>query len=251
MESKILKRVVAGVVLVLAMGGYGYYKYREEKLNVLYEQIRVGDSTACEAALRELGTYKGATATKMLLTMARGRLPMWCSHYEVIQMLASRKDPSIAPTLANLLQPQYLSMTRHAAAEALLKLQCAEECVANVVHSLERISAGEPPFDERTIAISSEIKTKRMQRELDLHNTLYKVLSRNRDATNNVLADVYGVGTPAPSKFALDLISRMQFRDACPFVLESQRLLKDEPEDLFPIAPRAEVESTVHSLKCK
>lgn len=75
-------------------------------------------------------------------------------------------------------------------------------------------------------------------------------LRRESASTMGVLAQVRGVGTDAPSRFALALLSRMRFRGACPALLESKRLLRQSSTDSFH-APREELDSTSRALGCQ
>ena len=94
------------------------------------------------------------------------------------------------------------------------------------------------------------MKVEVRKEQVALYQTLYGILRRERQATIVSLAQVYGLGTDAPSKFALSLLSRMQFHDACPALLQSDHLVKQSSAELF-TAPREELESTLDAVKCR
>ncbi len=86
--------------------------------------------------------------------------------------------------------------------------------------------------------------------EQKLYEALYGVLKRESRETLNTLIQVYGLGTDAPSKFGLSIVSRMRFREACPFVVQSDEIVKQSSADFFR-APREEIQSTLREVECR
>ena len=64
-----------------------------------------------------------------------------------------------------------------------------------------------------------------------------------------VLYQAYGVGTNAPSKFGIVVLSRMQFPGGCPALMQSKKFLDQSSADSF-LAPREELGAAVRSLNC-
>ncbi|HMD33239.1 MAG TPA: hypothetical protein VKG84_15090 [Candidatus Acidoferrales bacterium] len=143
--------------------------------------------------------------------------------------------------------------TRQAAAEALRDLPCGSECVVSVLHYLERIASGESNSEDRWVpppSVEEAIARMRKKSQQGAYDALYSVLRNQKRETLTALAKVYGLGTPAPSVFALDLVSRAALPEACPLLLQSDRDLRELPDKEFR-APRQELQASLSSLKCK
>ena len=128
-----------------------------------------------------------------------------------------------------------------------------EESVKSIFHYLERVSQGEPNYEDRTsfpAGLNESVKADIAKDQEALYQTLYLVLKQQGRLTLGALIQMHGLGTDAPSKFSLSLLARMQFREACPLVLRSEQTVKQSSPDSF-LAPRKELELTVESLKCQ
>jgi len=260
MQKAVLKRALAIVVILAVAVGYVFYRYREQTIDHLYAEA-AGLSPAfrgtrqAQAATKRLGTYRGARSKQMLLNIALGRTPIvWPDvQREAIEALMSRNDTGISVIFAGILQPYQPLPTRQAAAQALRSLPCTGECVKSILHYLERVLQGEPNYEDRTrlaAGLDEGIKADVKKDQQALYETLYEVLKREARATLDVLVQVHGLGTDAPSKFSLALVSDMQFREACPLVLRSDALAKRSSADSF-LAPREELQLTLRSLRCQ
>jgi hypothetical protein len=245
---------------VAGASGYSLYQYRDRQIERLYAESAglppfFRGTTEAERAAKKLGTYRGQKVTSMLLNIALGRTPLRWPAIEstAIDALANRREPRLSESLAMLLQPQQPLPAREAAARALQKLPCDLACVESILHYLERISYGELNYEDRSTfppGLSEGIKAGNQRDQEAVYQFLYTALRHERRNTLVVLAQVYGLGTDAPSKFALSLLSRMQLRDACPALLQSERLVKQSSAELFD-APRAELKATVDVVKCR
>lgn len=260
MLAAVSKRWLVGATVAVVTVGYALYRYRERQMDNLYAEAG-GASPAfhgtveAQAAVKKLSTYRGDRSTVMLLNIALGRTPFtWPDvRREAINALASRGDANTAVILASVLQPHMPLPTRQAAADALQNMPCTGDCVISILHYLERVGQGEPNYEDRTTfppGLNEGVKADLAKEQAALYQTLYAVLKREARSTIEVMYQVYGVGTDAPSKFGLALLSRMQFREACPEVLQSERLSKQSSAESF-LAPREELEATVHELKCQ
>jgi hypothetical protein len=240
--------------------GYGLYRYREQQMDELYAEASGAPSAfhstvEAQAAVKKLATYRGDRSTVMLLNIALGRTPFtWPDvQREAMNALASRRDPKTSASLANVLQPRIPLPVRQAAAHALRNIPCTGDCVSSVLHYLERVWQGEPNYEDRTMfpsGLNETVKADLAKEQEVLYQTLYGVLKREARSTMQVLYQVYGVGTDSPSRFGLELLARMQFREGCPALLQSERLLRQSPAESF-LAPREELETTVHALNCQ
>jgi hypothetical protein len=253
------QRWLAGVAAAIVAAGYGWYGYREQQMDKLYAEASgtppaFQGTVEAQAAVKKLATYRGERSTVMLLNIALGRTPFpWPDvQQEAMNALALRRDPGTSAALASMLQPHITLPTRQAAADALRNIPCTPDCVRSILHYLERIDEGEPNYEDRTslpAGLNEAVKADSAKEQQALYQTLYAVLKRKAGATVQVLYEVYGIGTSAPSRFALALLSRMQFVGACPALQQSDRLLKRSSAESFS-APREELETTLHALKC-
>ncbi len=253
------RRVLFTVAATALVGLYSLYQRRERRMDELYARA-IGENTVdAKAAVRELGSYRGARSTRMLLAVAEGKMPVpWFDvQVEAVKALASRRDPSVSAALANLLQPHVSLGERQAVAHALQTLPCSSECVAAILHYLERMWAGEPNSED-TVKLLENPRTEFARRAKayvareheELYQALYAVLKRENRLTLEALVQVYGLGTPEPSRFALALVARMRLVEACPALLQSQEGGAGPSSDIR-VLPREEIEGTVGSLGCK
>lgn len=251
---------MGSVMVAIVIIACSFYVYRERRIDHLYAEAAgippfFRGTMQAQAAVRDLGTYGGQRTTAMLLNIALGRTPFrWPeTEREAINALADRKEPRLSEAVAILLQPQQTLPIRQAAAAALEKLPCGADCVRSILHYLERISQGEPNYEDRSTfppGLDEGVKADDKKEQEELYQRLYAVLRHESQPTLVTLAQVYGLGTDAPSKFALSLLSQMRFRDACPALLQSEQLLKQSSAELF-TAPRAELEATLDVVKCR
>ena len=210
-------------------------------------------SVESQAAVKILATYRGQRSLSMLLEIASRQNPLAPeAQTEAIKALSRRKDPQIGATLASLLQPQEALETRKTVAVALQNSVCKRECILSTLHYLERIWRGEPNFEDRWLLAPGNERVLASYRvgQQAIYDDLYAVLRREKKETITTLMNVYGFGSIVPSPFALDLLSRLNFQEACPYLLESERQLKDLSPESFK-APRSEIETAITSLNCK
>jgi hypothetical protein len=169
---------------------------------------------------------------------------------QAIKALQESPDPEIAVKLSSLLQPHYGLDVRAATAQSLQRLPCKGECILGILHYLERVSRGEVNYEDAFIPARTNPVISPKKQQQDFYESLCVVLRRETSDTTATLRNVYGVGSPMPSRFALDLLSRLGLREACPLLLESDKQIKIRPADLFD-APRQELTTTLASLHCK
>jgi hypothetical protein len=142
--------------------------------------------------------------------------------------------------------------TRKAAAAALRNLSCNRECIASVLHYLERIWRGEPNFEDRWVLApgNEPVLANCRAGQQGVYDDLYSILRREKKETFTTLVNVYGLGSVVASPFALDLLPRLDLHEACPYLQESERQLKGLSQEFFK-APRQELQSSLTSLNCK
>ncbi|MBN9663232.1 MAG: hypothetical protein J0H49_33845 [Acidobacteria bacterium] len=191
----------------------------------------------------------------MLLNIALGRTAFtWPDvQGEAIGALASRRDPAVSTALAIVLQPHQPLPTRQAAAQALQVLPCTPESFWAILHYLERVWQGELNYEDRTNyppGLNDGVKADLTKDQQDVYQALYRTLKREPKLALGTLVQVYGLGTDSCSKFALDVVSRMRFREACPALLQSAQLAEQSAAESF-IAPRQEIEAALRALKCQ
>lgn len=240
--------------------GFGYYRYRESQIERLFAEAAgippaFQGTTEANKAVRRLSNYRGERVTRMLLDVALGRVPLpWPdTQAEAMNALADRNEPGLADAIAVMLQPHHPIPTRRAAANALQRIPCSAGCIQSVLHYLERISAGEVNYEDRSTfpeGLNESVKADVGKEQNALYEALYVTLRREAAVTVEVLHQVHGLGTDVPSKFGLALLARAQLRVACPMLLQAEQSMKQSSVETF-AAPREEIESTIRSLKCR
>lgn len=250
--------VCGGALLAIAVVAFLYDSYRNGVMTRLYAEA-VGHppyyrgSVESQAAVRSLAAYRGRRSTVMLLDLALRQNPLAPeAQTEAIKALRDRKDPDIAIALANLLQPHEGMGTRQAVATALKDLPCKGDCIRSVLHYLERVWRGEPNEEDRIVFPpgTENLRSGQQTSQQVLYGTLYSVLHREKIETLTNLVQVYGLGSDDPSSFALDLLSRIQLHEGCPYLLQSDQSIKNSPSGLY-TAPPKELQAAIASLNCK
>jgi len=247
-----------GALLAIAAVVFLYDSYRNGVMARLYAEAAgyppyYRGSVESQAAVKTLAAYRGRRTTVMLLHIASRQNPLAPgAQAEAIKALRDRKDPEIAIALANLLQPHEGMSTRQAAATALKGLPCKSNCVRSILHYLERVWRGEPNEEDRTVFPSGteNLRSDQQASQQVLYGTLYSVLQREKTETLTNLMQVYGLGSDDPSRFALDLLSRIELHEACGYLLQSDQNIKNSPSGLY-TAPPKELQAAIASLRCK
>lgn len=255
----VMQRVIVSVVLTAAAVVWGVWRHREDTLNRLWTQVSgVQGSDQALTAVREIATYGGERSTSMLLAIAYGHpgpLLTRDAQVEAVKTLSGRRDPQVSIAIAGLLRPQEILPIREAAAEYLQDGPCPDECIARMLHYLERVWYGELNLEDRKRYPASfgDFGDRQRARDRDRQESAYikvlRALRRRGTATIRVMVDVYGLNTRAPSVFALAILPGIRPHDACQVLLESRSQM-GEPDEFFD-APRKELAAAMQALKCQ
>jgi len=255
----VMQRVIVSVVLTAAAVVWGVWRHREDTLNRLWTQVSgVQGSDQALTAVREIATYGGERSTSMLLAIAYGHpgpLLTRDAQVEAVKALSGRRDPQVSIAIAGLLRPQEILPIREAAAEYLEDGPCPEECIGRVLHYLERVWYGELNIENHTRypASLADFGDRQRARDADLQKSVYvkllQGLRRRGTATLQVMVDVYGLNTRAPSTFALAILPGIRPHGACQVLLESRSQM-GEPDEFFD-GPRKELAAAMQALKCQ
>jgi hypothetical protein len=255
----VMQRVIVSVVLTAGAAAWGVWRHREDALSRLWTQVSgVQGSDQAFAAVREIATYRGERSTSMLLAISYGHpspLPTRDVQVEAVKALSGGRDPQVSIAIAGLLRPQEILPIREAAAEYLQDGSCPDECIARMLHYLERVWNGELNIEDRTRYPASfgDFADRQRARDRDRQQSAYvkvlQALRRRGTATLQVMIDVYGLNTRAPSTFALAILPRIRPRDVCQVLLESRNQM-GEPDEFFD-APRKELAAAMQALKCQ
>jgi hypothetical protein len=103
---------------------------------------------------------------------------------------------------------------------------------------------------EDGLAVPDDVRTWAQTEEQKLYEILYGVLKQHPTETAESLIRVYGLGSNAPSKFAIDLAARIHLQEACAALLGTDKSYRQSPE-LFRNVSRQEAQSAIDSLNCK
>jgi hypothetical protein len=262
--ATLLKVAAVSIVVGLAMVGWLLYQQHQRQADRLYQEAAgIGGvfhgTDESISAVKRLASFQGERITAMLLDLAsRGTFLGSAIQITAIEALADRKERTAAPVLARLLQPHVVPAVRKAVADALQKIPCADDCIASALHYLERTSQGEANIEDREAPSAGavgghddfwdDIRATFAKDQRAVYDSLFRVLQQQSKSTVRVLAIVYGLGTDAPSKFALNLLSSTRLHDACPALVQSHGLLGMVQ---YRTKERDDVEATVQAVGCK
>jgi hypothetical protein len=258
------KGIAIGLLLSTVLFGplwEAYISHRQKLLTELLNEACNGNLTSNDPkqpidAISKLRGYSDKRVDIVLMRIVLGQCPTTVTidaKETALEALATRPDPQASVTVARLLQPQQDLATRENVADVLAKTKCNLECNAYVLEYLERVSQGEPNLedyliegegadDDVTKAIAAEQQT--------LYAKLGSVLQRDKSQTLENLETIYGLGGLAPSAFAVQVVSRLGLKEACPLLAQSARELKLLDSKFFQV-PRRRVEDTIATLRCR
>jgi hypothetical protein len=260
MDGRKKTRLAIATAVTLVVAGLIIFKWREQRLYYLFDaaigyRALQSDSGSREMAAQKLGEYGGTEAAALLLEIARGNrgFSFPRTQIEAIKALRTRHDTAINSSLASLLVPHEVTSIRLEVAQALAEGPCDEICIRLTLHYIERIWWGEKDLDARFSSPPELIDLQRRTEATEhdaLRNYLYDVLRRNRALTVSALRDVYGLGSGAPSAFAVVLSREAGIPETCQFLLRSQTYLDQVAPEQFD-GPRVELKASLAALGCR
>jgi hypothetical protein len=99
--------------------------------------------------------------------------------------------------------------------------------------------------------VSGNAANRRQIRETTtLDNGLVSKIETDYEMFTCTYSMVYGLGSDAPSPFAMDSVSRLGLPEACPLLLQSERAIQKFSVESNR-APRQELQSALAALNCK
>lgn len=228
--------VIVGFVLLYI----GYNSIRTARIDALVRAAM--DRTPDPAIVQKLASYRGDHAADMILLVA-GAAPTQENRIAAIHALVDRKATSLIPRLSEMLVPQESFAVRMEVAQALYQAPCSTECIKNVLYFQERMSNGARPSED----LMSDPPRGLSRPEQQLQSVLDAVLKKNKPALGLVLAKVYGLTTEFPSSFAIQVIERLEIKEACPALVHTYLSVDDQVKN----SPEyQEVTQAVRILDC-
>ncbi len=228
--------VIVGFVLLYI----GFNSIRTARIDALARAAM--DRTADPAIVQKLASYRGDHAADLLLLVAGGA-PTQENRLVAIHALVERKAAPLVSRLSELLVPQESFAIRMAVAQALYQTACSTECIKNVLYFEERMSNGARPSED----VVSDPPRGLSKPERQLQNVLDEVLKKNKPALGLVLAKVYGLTSEFPSSFAIQVIERLEIKEACPALIHTYLSVDDQVKN----SPEyQEVTQAVKILEC-
>jgi hypothetical protein len=232
--------VLVFLVVCLAVGGF--VVYRNARMTSFFQTALspLSSTATAHEAIRALSRYDGSAATSLLVRIATNDQAFIDDRQIVaIEAVAQRKDPSALARLAFLLQPHVELGRRKAVAKTLEQGVCVEECIERILHYEERLWHGDVS-DEDTAGITDHLVLLQIAKEHALLiESLNQTLVHNQRMTVSVLRNIYGLGSPVPSAFALHVVETTRMRGACPLISGSGRsdlISEVQREKLFTLA---------------
>jgi len=208
--------VVGAVLLYLGVTGI-----RNARIDALGHAAM--DAKADPAMVSKLASYRGARSAELLLVVATAA-PAEQNRIAAIHALVDRKAAPLVSQLSEMLLPQESLAVRQAVARALYISGCSPECIKNILYFDERMAGGARPSEDvqadppRTLSLP----------EQELQSLLDEVLKRNKAALGLVLGKVYGLSTEFPSSFAIQIVERLEVKEACPALVHTYLNVNDQ-----------------------
>jgi phage-related protein len=188
----------------------------------------------------------------MLITLATqgSHIPGLNIQPAAINELKQRRDPQIPHLLAGLITTSSPLDTRKAAAEALRSFRCDTACTQLVLVYLRNVHDGQLNVEERTLnavgsSLNESVRETLDSEQKEIYRQLYECLMKDPSTTNSVLADSFGLGSSKVAPFAIDFITQVLDKSACPYLVRSLQLLDD------PKAGQAQLERAFEQLNCQ
>ena len=241
---KRLLQISAIPLLLIALAAL-FFAHRNARLQELTREATspfAFDSNAVE----QLGNYKGEQAVNALLEVATSHT-FENNRILAIRELGTRGDDEVAITLANILQPHEGFAIRKVVGEELVRRHCPAACIAIVLRYEDRIFDGERTV-EATFFSDPDTGHRLKAEEAEFVANLDKVLAKEPGLTIRELVDTYGLGS-WPSRFALNVTTRLKLTDACPALQNSSRLLAG-PMLSGETELRSELADSMRQLQC-
>jgi hypothetical protein len=209
--------VIVGIVLLYI----GFTTVRNNRIDAL-AHVAMSDQSDPQI-VNKLASYRGTRSAELLLTVASAA-PEQQNRIAAIHALVERKDAAMVARLSELLLPQQPLAIRVEIARALYATGCPPECVKNVLYFEERMTNGARPSED----VSAEPPRSLSQPERELQNMLDEVIKKNKAALGLVLSKVYGLNTNFPSSLAIDLVERLNIKEACPALVHTFLSVDDQ-----------------------
>jgi hypothetical protein len=227
--------IVAVVLLYL-----GFTGVRNARIDALARAAM--DKKADPAIVGKLASYRGARSADLLLLIA-GAAPTEENRIAAIHALVNRKAAPLVSRLSELLLPQEPLALRQQVAHALYISGCPTECIKNVLYFEERMWHGARAAED----VQADPPKSMSEPERQLQDALDAVLMKNKSALGPVLAQVYGLTTDFPSSFAIQLVERLDLKEACPALVHTYLSVNDQVRN----SPEyQEVSQAVQILQC-
>jgi len=233
---RFVNRIALFVTTVLVLGLFALYALARHYRMLHYYEVAISpssDTAVARRAIERIGQYRGGMAMTLLFEISRSLRPFIDNRQELsIHVIAARHDPTAVADLAQLLEPHYDLRRREAVAAALTQNVCNLQCTQNVLHYEERLFCGKDVPEEAVLGSTDESVNAALMAQHDrLIQSLNATLRRDPKMTTLVLRDTYGLGSPTPSSFALQVADSLELRTACPLVARSKTWLADTNQE--------------------
>lgn len=282
-HSKNMRFVIAGFLGLLVAVAATILVLRRidnhQRLKRLYcEAIGVPpyfhDTESSVKAVHEIGSFQGDEAENKLFVLASNNfgfnngIPDTGIDVPIaaIQELQVRHDPRIPEFLAGLLKTQTQIDMRRAVGKALQSLPCNRICVIELLQYLEQIDKGNLNMEDTVVLPYPDSKADPKLRQFieaenhmvrqpivaeqnEIYGLIYKALRKQPNTTNSVLAEVYQLGSSAPTDFAIDFAVQSEDGDACAALKESAKAIGHNTE-ASSVETRTRLEHAIEALKC-
>jgi hypothetical protein len=187
------------------------------------------------AAVHRITDSKSPERVHLLILIANAPYAASENRDAAIDDLAKIGSADAFEGIAELLAPHQAVGVRLRAAKALRNPGCSEGCLTAALFYLYRLSAGEQALGDQVFHESTRRSIEEDQQQV--LSELNEVLTKHQSDVLKILTFTYGLGSPAPSPFSLEIVEKLHLSQGCDLLLKSEdyeqrwsRFRKTDPE---------------------
>jgi hypothetical protein len=212
----------------------------------LYEAAMTGDENP--DSVRELAALRYDEKTRLLAAIAASDRASFTNREAAVSELAKIGTEEASGYVAHLLAPHNSVILRQQAARSLRNLPCNERCVESILFYLCRRFYEGPSLRE-TGSLVASLRERNKKDEETLVSDLYSILVQNKPRTISALYLSYGIGTPEPAPFAVDVVQKLRLSESCEMLLRTEQAQQQFKK--FGVADPAFTIKAIEKLGCQ
>jgi hypothetical protein len=209
------------LIILIVLAVTAFTTWRNARIDALARSAL--DKKPDVTTVKRLAGYSGQRSGELLLVVASSA-PAQENRLAAMQALVDRKDVARVSRLSELLLPTESFAMRQAIANAIYQTGCPLECVKNILYYEERMWRGDRPAEETEANPPAGLSEK----EKELQTALDEILRKNKPALGAVLERTYGLASSFPSPFAVETVTRLGIKEACPLLVRTYLTVNEQ-----------------------